>query len=59
LSNADKPRETPISSAFLQFVRGAQIRVHQLRPLAAAVALGPRTHVELQHDVEMVGRWLR
>jgi hypothetical protein len=31
-------------------------------PAAAAggaVALAPRTHVELQHDVEIVGRWRR
>jgi hypothetical protein len=25
----------------------------------ATVALAPRTHVELQHDVEIVGRWQR
>jgi hypothetical protein len=30
-----------------------------LRLLAAAVALLPRTHVKLQHDVEIVGRWRR
>ena len=29
----------------------------RLRP--AAVTLAPRTHVELQHDVEIVGRWRR
>jgi hypothetical protein len=31
----------------------------QLRLLAAAVALAPRTQIKLQHDAKIVGRWLR
>ena len=31
----------------------------QLRLLAAAIPLAPRGAVELQHDVEIVGRWRR
>jgi hypothetical protein len=38
---------------------GKNSSARQLPLLAAAVALAPRTHVELQHDVEIVGRWQR